>query len=51
MCEKIIPENFDKIIIHDPYRLNCIEILYPIKNAIFVHMSNRTEEFRNNMMT
>ena len=51
MCEKIIPENIRKIVIHDPYKLNCVETLYPIKNAIFVHMSNRTEEFRNNMMT
>ena len=50
MCDKIIPENINKIMIHDPYILNCIEALYPIENALFVHMANRPEELRNNMM-
>lgn len=51
MCNKIIPRYLDRIIIHNPHILNCIEQFYPIKNALFVHMCGRTEKFRNNMMS
>ena len=50
MCDKIIPENNNQIKIHDPNILNCIEKLYPIKDAIFVHMCYRPERERNKMM-
>ncbi len=50
MCDKIIPEHRNRIVIHDPYILNCIEKLYPIDNALFVHMTGRSERFRDNFM-
>jgi len=50
MVEKIIPENFDRIIIHDPYTLNCIEQFYPIEDALFVHICGRDNQFRNKLM-
>jgi hypothetical protein len=59
MCEKIIPKYKDRILIHDPYVLNCIEQnykirdslkLYRIDEAIFVHLAGRSEEFRNKFM-
>lgn len=59
MCEKIIPKYKDRIIIHDPYVLNCIDQhyktqdnikYYKIDEAIFVHLSGRSEEFRNKFM-
>jgi hypothetical protein len=50
MCEKIIPKYQDRIKIHDPYILNCIEQLYPINNAIFVHMCYRKEKERNHLI-
>jgi len=50
MVEKIIPENFDRIIIHTPYILNCIDLFYPIQDALFVHLCGRSEKFRNTFM-
>jgi len=50
MVEKIIPENLDRIIIHQPYVLNCLEYFYPIKDALFVHLSGRTESYRCDFM-
>ena len=50
MVEKIIPENLDRIVIHDPYILNCTEQFYPIQNGVFVHLCGRTEEFRDRFM-
>jgi len=50
MSEKIIPQYRERIIIHDPYILNCIEQLHQVKDAIFVHLCNRSEDFRNKFM-
>ena len=50
MVEKIIPENFDRIVIHEPYVLNCIEQHFPVKDGLFVHLCGRDESFRNKFM-
>jgi galactosyl transferase GMA12/MNN10 family len=50
MCEKIIPQYSNRIIIHSPYILNCIDRLYPVQNAVFVHLCHRSENFRNGFM-
>jgi len=50
MIEKIIPENFDRIKIHNQYVLNCIEKFHPVQEGLFVHICGRKEEFRNQMM-
>jgi hypothetical protein len=51
MVEKIIPENMGRIIIHDPYVLNCTEQFYPVQDGLFVHLCGRNENFRNNFMS
>jgi hypothetical protein len=51
MCEKIIPHYSSRVVIHDPYILNCIDSLYPVHNAIFVHLCHRSEHFRNRFMS
>lgn len=48
--EKIIPEYSDRIMIHDPHILNCIDSIYPIKAGLFVHLCARTNEYRNTVM-
>jgi len=48
--EKIIPEYSDRIIIHEPHIMNCLDRLYPIKDGLFVHLCARTTEYRNNIM-
>jgi hypothetical protein len=50
MCEKIIIENLDRVIVHEPNVLNCIETFYPVENALFVHLCGRHEKFRTNFM-
>ena len=50
MVEKIIPENLDRIVIHQPYVLNCFQYFYPIQNALFVHLCGRSEIYRKNFI-
>jgi endonuclease IV len=50
ISEKIIPQYKERIIIHDPYILNCIEKFHQVQDAIFVHLCSRTEDFRNKFM-
>lgn len=50
ISEKIIPQYKERIIIHDPYILNCIEQFHQVQDAIFVHLCSRTEDFRNKFM-
>ena len=50
MVEKIIPENLDRIVIHQPYVLNCYERFYPIQDALFVHLCGRPEIYRKEFM-
>lgn len=49
--KKIIPEYSDRIMIHDPHILNCIDRIYPVKDGLFVHLCARTIEFRNTIMS
>ena len=48
--EKIIPEYSDRIIIHEPYVLNCLHRFYPIKDGLFVHLCAESNEYRNKVM-
>jgi hypothetical protein len=48
--EKIIPQYSDRIIIHEPHILNCLDRLYPIEDGLFVHLCARTNEYRNKIM-
>jgi hypothetical protein len=53
MIEYVMPRYSDRIIIHDPYVLNCLERNYGLevaKQALFVHMAARTEDERNEMV-
>jgi len=50
MAEYIVPIYNNYVRIHDPYVLNCIDKIYPIEDAIFVHLCNRPEDFRNRFM-
>jgi len=50
IVEKIIPENLDRIVIHQPYVLNCLEYFYPIQDALFVHLCGRFEPYRQDFM-
>lgn len=50
MSEKIIKEYKNRIIIHDPYILNCIEKFHQVQDAVFVHLCSRSEDFRNKFM-
>lgn len=53
MAEYIMPKYPDRIKVHDPYILNCLERNYGpevAKNALFIHMCARTETERNEMV-
>ena len=48
-----MPKYPDRIKVHDPYILNCLERNYGpevAKNALFIHMCARTETERNEMV-
>ena len=47
ISEEILPRHKDKIIIHDPEKLNCIYGLHDSENALFIHLCNRSELDRN----
>lgn len=47
IVEDILPKYKDKIIIHNPEKLNCIYGLHDTSNALFVHVCNRSELDRN----
>lgn len=50
IIEYIIPQIPGRYVIHDPYILNCISMLYPTKDALFVHMCAMSTETRNEIM-
>lgn len=52
IAEYIMPKYGDKIKIHDPYKLNCLEKAYGqevSKNAVFIHLCAMNEIQRNNI--